>query len=280
MRFYLTIFATALAAGAARNAPQDGRGDSLEGLLPRAGAYVAQYERDLTAVVAEEAYTQRFIVEPRTEARRLRSDLLTVRDDVNGWVGFRDVFEIDGRPVRDRTDRLAQLFLNPRSDSRSQALRIAEESARFNLAPQVPRTINTPLLALQFIRAQNQGRSKFTDAGRKNVRGSEIRIVAFQELAAPRVIRTPDNAPARGRIWIEAATGRVTETELLVDTRNQSRSVVARIHVVYAEEPRLGLWLPFSMDETYQGYGIIAGQATYSNFRKFSVATDAVIKAP
>jgi hypothetical protein len=38
--------------------------------------------------------------------------------------------------------------------------------------------------------------------------------------------------------------------------------------------------LPVSMDETYSGAGFIDGHATYSNFRRFSVATDTVIKAP
>jgi hypothetical protein len=74
------------------------------------------------------------------------------------------VYEVDGRPVRDRTDRLTKLFLAPHPDSQSQARRIAEESARFNLGGQVLRTITTPLLALQFIRAENQNRSRFKEA--------------------------------------------------------------------------------------------------------------------
>lgn len=258
--------------------------DSLEELLRRAGGYVAAYGRDVSAIVADEDYMQRFIVEPSTEVRHLRSDVLTIRDEAEGWVGFRDVYEIDGRPVRDRTDRLAKLFLEPHPDSRVQAQRIAEESTRFNLAPQVSRTINLPLVALEFIRAENQDRSTFSGAGRKISRGSEIRMVNFQERATPRIIRTMDGAAARGRFWIDAGSGRITETELFVNTRldtgRRSRVVSALIRVAYAEQVGLHLWLPVSMEETYHGVGFIDGHATYSKFRRFSVSTNETIKAP
>jgi hypothetical protein len=262
-------------------APAPGRDlDSIDGLLRRTAEYMTAYERDVSAVVADEDYLQRFIVEPKTETRRLRSDLLTIRHETEGWVGFRDVYEIDGRPVRDRTDRLARLFLEPQPDPRSQAARIAEESARFNLAQHVSRTINVPLLALQFIRAENQDRSRFTLAGRKTIRDVLITMVNFQEYATPRMIRTEDAAAARGRFWIEAESGRIRETELLVNTDMGSRTVNARIHVTYAEVPQLHLWLPVSMDETYRGAGFIDGHATYSKFRRFSVATSEILKSP
>ena len=140
-----------------------------------------------------------------------------------------------------------------------------------------------PLLALQFIRAENRDRSRFTDAGRKIARGSEMRIVTFQERATPRIIRRVDDAAARGRFLIDAASGRITETELFVNTRldksPRPKVVTARIRVAYEEQPRLHLWLPISMDETYHGVGIIEGHATYSNFRRFSVDTNEIIKS-
>jgi hypothetical protein len=121
-------------------------------------------------------------------------------------------------------------------------------------------------------------------SGKKISRGTEIRRVDFQERATPRIIRTVDGAAARGRFWIDAGSGRITETELFVDTGldrgRRPRVVGALIHVVYAEQPRLHLWLPVSMNETYSGVGLIDGHATYSNFRRFGVATDEIIKAP
>jgi hypothetical protein len=108
--------------------------------------------------------------------------------------------------------------------------------------------------------------------------------VDFQERATPRIIRTVDGAAARGHFWIDAGSGRITETELFVDTAldrgRRSRVVGALIHVVYAEQPRLHLWLPVAMNETYSGVGFIDGHATYSNFRRFTVATGEIIKAP
>ena len=44
--------------------------------------------------------------------RELKSDLLLLKPaGADAWMAFRDVFEVDGEPVRDRTERLSQLFL-------------------------------------------------------------------------------------------------------------------------------------------------------------------------
>ena len=260
------VLAAMLTLGATEQTASRVGDESLDELLLRAGEYIQAYEQDISAIVADEDYTQRVIIEPGAEIRHLRSDILTIRDDANGWVGFRDVYEVDGHPVRDRTDRLARLFLEPHADSQSQAARIADESARFNLARQVSRTINIPLLALQFIRAQNQNRSTFSDAGTKNRGGSVLRIVAFKERAEPRMIRTDDGAGASGRLWIERVSGRIVETELVVTTRVKAPGrpgvvVTAVINVAYAEQPQMRLWLPVSMDETYRGAGFIVGGA-------------------
>jgi len=139
VRWCAVILFVACIAAASQAVAQ--RNDSLEELLQRAGNHVRGYQREIPAIVAQEDYTQRFIVEPSIQVRHLRSDFLTIRDDVEGWIGFRDVYEVDGRPVRDRTDRLTKLFLAPHPDSQSQARRIAEESARFNLGGQVLRTM-------------------------------------------------------------------------------------------------------------------------------------------
>ena len=42
----------------------------------------------------------------------MRSDLLLVRvPGRDGWLPFRDVYEVDGRAVRDRSERLKKLFI-------------------------------------------------------------------------------------------------------------------------------------------------------------------------
>ena len=53
------------------------------------------------------------------------------------------------------------------------------------------------------------------------------------------------------------------------------------MRVTYADQPKLGLWLPVSMDEHYEvspRRSIIDGHATYSNFRKFQVETKTGIR--
>jgi hypothetical protein len=99
------------------------------------------------------------------------------------------------------------------------------------------------------------------------------------------MIRTEDGAAASGRLWIEPASGRIVETELVVTTQVKApgRSgvvVTAVVNVAYADQPQLQLWLPVAMDETYRGAGFIVGRARYSKFRKFRVATEGIVRTP
>src|SRR5262245_18697568 len=79
---------------------------TLKIVLERAGAYVEQFERQLSGIVAEEAYDQVVRRAAPTsvvhERRHLKSDHL-LKQPTPGyrWVQIRDVFEVDGRPVRD-----------------------------------------------------------------------------------------------------------------------------------------------------------------------------------
>jgi hypothetical protein len=66
--------------------------------------------------------------------RELVSDLLRVEiEEGTALVPFRDVFEVDGRPVRDRSDRLMTLFVRPTSATLEQARAIVAEGARYDL---------------------------------------------------------------------------------------------------------------------------------------------------
>jgi hypothetical protein len=80
----------------------------LEVVLERAGKYVAEYQRGLRGIVAEEEYYQNFTTSRGSpgargrvvrEGRRLKSDLLLVKLGAEErWMQFRDVFEVDRRP--------------------------------------------------------------------------------------------------------------------------------------------------------------------------------------
>ncbi len=280
---------------AATHLPDPHQESALASLLRRAAEYIAEYEQHLPAVVSEEHYTQRagFANGLPQKTRRLRSDLLIIADDVLGWVGFRDVFEVAGNPVRDRDERLTNLFLKPNANRLAQARRIAAESSRFNLnlgRYEIQRTINLHLTALRFLRSQNQGRSTFKLDGDKRIDGIETSLVSFEEQAMPRMMASDDDAAAKGRYWIDAA-GRVIRSEFTLQSAVRTTNsrgltdqftVLSIINVSYGEEPRLGLWVPVSMEERYNlASGVLlSGSATYSNFRRFNVDTSTNIKVP
>jgi hypothetical protein len=263
----------------------------VENVLRTASDYIAQYERDITAVSAEEDYIQRVATDESPRAgvsgsvqslsvRRLRSHLVLIAEPATGWVEFRDVFEVDGRLVRDRHERLVRLFLTPGSDQQAQAGRIVAESARFNLNPprvNFRRTLNVPMTALRFLRGANQPRSTFELRGSEQQDGRTLSVVRFKEQSMPRLIGSDEGSAAQGTFWIDSRTGAVTKSELEM----LHQRVAAKLTVKYAEHPTEKLWLPKSMEEIYTialTQATVFGQATYSNFKRFRVETTTSIK--
>jgi len=256
-------------------------------LLGAAARYVAEYEQAFSAVVSEEHYTQylRRAGGIISASRQTRSDVLVINGGAYGWMGFRDVFQVDGRAIRDHEDRLLKLVTQPASDSLDQAKRMADESARFNLGA-IVRTINMPTLALTFLRKDMQDRSKFTIAGTKRIDGHSTVELRFAEHALPRIIASSDAAPAGGRFWLEPESGRVIRSELSVDSANAR----ATITVTFGERPKLPVWVPTSMDEAYLwpsrsttgnvniSSGSIECHASYTNFRSFNVDVKTIVK--
>ena len=107
--------AVATAAGPAAPAQQK---VPVETVVARAGEYVAKFVDAFSNVVAEERYTQDVSGTAsgtaRAGHRELRSDVLLLK--VGGpleWRPYRDVFEVDGKPVHNRDDRLMTLFQRP-----------------------------------------------------------------------------------------------------------------------------------------------------------------------
>jgi hypothetical protein len=154
----LKLFLAVCACAVLATSSVRGQDRALAQILEKAGTYVGGFERQLTGIVSEERYLQ-VIIGAR---RELKSDFLLV--PVAGearYVEFRDVFEVDGRPVRDREDRLTRLFLDPSASASAQLRAIAEESARYNIG-RIQRTVNIPTLALVFLRTENQATVTFT----------------------------------------------------------------------------------------------------------------------
>jgi hypothetical protein len=271
---------------------------TLDQVLKSAAAYVDAFSVAASGAVREESYAQQ--LHATGAARHLRSDVVIVPDRDNGWLEFRDVFEVDGKPVRDRTDRLVSLFATPTTDAVAQAARIVAEGTRFNLDPlvnahRVSRTINIPTLAMWFLRSPNQHRFTFHRGRDVTVSDRQAMVAEFKESATPRLIATNNDAPAHGRFWIDVETGAVLRSELALTNDREDMRVDATITVDYALDAGTAVWLPRTMDEHYeisthnseyesslpsQHMGVnqpyppnitVDGQASYSNIRHFNV---------
>lgn len=279
------------ATGVWAAAPREPSVPTLNDVLARVGDYIARYERELSGIVAEEHYVQNGDLSdrPLLTHRELTSDLLLVRAvGRDGYVQFRDVFDVDGQPVRDRSERLLKLFRDPSAANTRQAGQIMAESSRYNVG-RIERNINVPLLALMFMHPQN--RSHFTFAMSTEDRGVpkglpksghfavsiDVRVLSFRETGSPTMVRDSrtgkGDARSRGRVWVEPGTGRVLMTELVVE----SSTVRSVTQVSYQSEPLVGFLVPVEMRETYvlsgRSFYRIEGTATYSNFRQFTVKT-------
>jgi VWFA-related protein len=282
--------------------------DSMTGAL---AAYVARFEQTYAAVVAQERYVQ--IIHPwrgtpkgpesepglawqepgapkkggPTIARRqLVSDVLLVQVKDRDWMGFRDVAEVDGDAVRDRADRVRALFVNATPDSLMQLRRIADESSRYNLGD-LRRTLNTPTVALSFMRQHELRRYQFKKLKDEVIAGRPARVLSYLEKVRPALIQTPDGLDIfiYGRIWLDAENGRVLRTELRFDLGGERRSV---IRVDFHPEPGIDILVPTAMWEWYEGANqlgriggdktLVQGLATYSDFKRFQVSTTEEVK--
>lgn len=262
---------------------------SLDEVLERAAGYVERFHSQLAGIVAEETYEQtvsnaaRFpnAVLPDAPRRTLRSDLMLVKPaNLDRYVEFRDVFEVDGEAVRDRQERMAALWRTGSAESSVRLGAILEASARYNIGG-IQRNINTPLMALMFLNRRHQprvsfkhvvkSRRVFTDGQEARDSavfrvGTEMWNIEFEEKRGGTIIKRPNggNLRSRGRFWIDPDTGAVLISELIVD----GGGVLAKVTVSYQSEPLMGLLVPVEMRESYERRGeAITGHAVYGRFR-------------
>jgi VWFA-related protein len=255
-------------------------------LLASVAEYLAAYERNLSAIVAEEKYVQEAHYPPSagSSLRRVRvelqSDFLMVQPPGGGaWIPFRDVFAVDGNAVRDREDRLKNLFLEKPATAMSEAQRITDEGARYNVGP-VTRNVNVPTFPLAFLKASNQRRFAITKHGEESIDGLRIWRVDYVERASPTFIQTGiggQDVPVTGSFWIDPVNGRIVKTSI----KSAGGTVAMEATVVYRPNDTLGVWVPAGMKEKYDAGGVVVeAEASYSNFRRFRVQTEEQIRIP
>ena len=282
----------------AKAAPPSSAATTVADLMERAGTYVVEYGEQMSVIVATERYAQWMENDDmiRPVSRQLVSEfaLLRVKDD---WLGYRDVYEVDGGKVGDRQDRLQQLIRQSPSAAIEQGRRIADESARFNMGA-VQRNFNVPTMALFFLHPSNQKRFKFSKRDEDTVNGIRVWRVRCEESQKPTIIRTSQgrDMPVSGSFWIDPVEGRVLKTHMEItsevrrdvdDMRRSDlalrRPTSASITVSYQLEPRLNMLVPAEMLETYEGPSVsrftgkeafskINCRATYSQFKRFETS--------
>lgn len=225
-------------------APPEPVGTEAPELAERLARYSELFERQITAVVAEERFVQIIQpwrgapsapekepaltwIEPGTKGprtgpviarRQLVSDVLMVQLPGRPWQSYRDVAEVDGQPVRDRTDRVQKLFLSSGADRASRFQDIAVESARYNLG-ELRRDLNLPTVTLWLLRRENHPRFTFKRQKDEAVDGRNCRVLAFKEKVRPTLISTRNSGDIflYGRVWLDQENGRVRRTELRFD---------------------------------------------------------------
>ena len=260
---------------------------SLNDVMKNAAEYVAAFQRQFSGIAAEETYLQETMNPQRSAAsdrrrRSLRSDLMLVRPDgADRYVELRDVFEVDGEPVRDRQQRLERLQGDTQGRDRLAA--IIRESARYNIG-RVERNVNTPLMPLSFLNKASQPRFKFTHVeksqpvfdDKEQAQANDLAVfrvatemwtVKYEERGKNTVIKTPDgrDLPVHGRFWINPSTGGVLISELIV----AGVGVHATITTSYQSEPLMGFLVPIEMRELYlTDRERITGSASYGRFRQ------------
>jgi VWFA-related protein len=276
----------------------------VEAAVARAGAYAGSYETALSALVAEERYVQRASKSERQTVtytrpvgggrtapstseveerwvpdgeRELKSDFLLVKaQGGDRWLPFRDVFEVDGKEVRTREERLQKLFLEAPATAAERAAAITAESARYNIGF-VQRNLNLPTLPLRLLDPSRRAQMLFRKEREVKIAGVTTWELAFAERGSPTIVRDGGkDIPATGIFWIEPASGRVMRTTMKLEMNG----VVAEMTVTYQQATKAGeTWVPAEMREMYQSsMRRLECVATYSKIRRFQVTTGEVQK--
>jgi hypothetical protein len=270
----IALAGSVTAGGAARSREQDA---AVAALVERAGRYVEAYRQEFSAVVSEELQVQRLLqADGRiSKTRELKSDFLLVKTGAAVTQAFRDVIEVDGKPVRNREDRLRKLFLETPKTAVDQARAIAAESRRHNIG--VQRNGNSPLLPLMVLEPRRATGFRFDMTGAS---------LTFEEFRSPSLLSAHRNGirtdlMSRGSFEIEADSGRVLAAELTAI--GSAPNHAATFAVRYAEDPKLKLMVPVEVRESYwvpakPKDDRLEVLCTYTNFRRFQVTYAEQIK--
>jgi hypothetical protein len=291
MRTTLSTAALVISLGMLTSHAQVGSqpGSGFHTVLSTAMRYAMNYEQRFALLVADEHYVQEVQRPPNPgdnltrsnpgggmrgggtmNAQTIKSDYLLVQlgGDGEGFMPFRDAYEVKGRKLRERDERLLKLFTSNDKQRFEKAAKLSEDTAKHNLG-NVARTINIPLLAMMFLHPRVNERFEFTDGGEETIAGRILRKAVYREVARPTLIKTSRgrDLALTGLLWIDPFTGTVVKTEL-----NAADPIVrCQVVVTFRRDEALDLWVPEKMEEYYKAYSAvddILATATYTNVRR------------
>jgi len=268
-------FCGVIIAAAIVAAPRAQADPSLDELLVRAGSYVRDLEVQMARVMGDEVYHQRAATSRSSVTRTIQAEMLFWwLDEDHVWLSVRNVLSVDKKAVADSKDRLEHALVAPEpapaSDvvvSRSARLRgLQEESARFDIGS-VHRTTSNPTEVLQYLLAENQAQFAFTRAAEHRVNASRAWKITFREQRRPTVLRFGAlDVPTSGAVWVRADDGIVVRTERTVSLPRFTATITVDFH----RDPKLALWVPKRMEETYGN--VVRCWSDYSNYRQFETS--------
>jgi hypothetical protein len=213
--------------------------------------------------------------------RRIRADYYIVRipssrpDDADGLLEFRDVLEVDGKPVRRDPARLMTLLTARGSSPREEACRIAEAANERNLFG-AGWHINFTAGLAGYIHAYPDAPANYRLAPEPEAAGDET-VVDFEETG--RVTRAqegpclhPQRLPAKGRIHLARTDYNILKVDVIVALK--SAPLQLRMMSEYQTGPG-GVRVPSRrlasiLHPKWRDNLAAQAEATYSNFRRFS----------
>jgi hypothetical protein len=254
---------------------------SIEQLRDAAGAYARSAFARLANLVATEEYRQQFtgvgIFTARLRDRTLKSEVLLVRHpaEARDWLFFRDVLEVDGKPVPDQQDRLSNLFIRPTVANWELVREIAHADRQYHL-PGSSAAETNPFVVLALMDRSYWPRLLFKRGSQDKDVGPGVWRLELEEQASdeePIVTR----GLLRGTAWVDAATGRVLRTALRISTSLSAPTS----RTTFRYDEMLQVAVPVEMRTTWSPgppTSSITGSAKYGNFRQFTVRTDESLK--
>jgi hypothetical protein len=276
MKLAVACVAVAILGSSVASELASAQAPAKDELLRRTADYVARFVDGLTNVVADEEYQQAF--DASAPRRRFKSDFLLVKypGQETEFLAFRDVIEVNGRPVSDQQDRLLKLFVEPFANPLRRASEIANESSRHSLDRA---RLANPLFVIALLQGHYQPNFRVDVNGRETRLGPDVReIELFQDVG-------PSGGTSQGvraAAWIEETTGRVVKTEL----RMGRAPNMALTTTTFGHDRALGIDVPLEMRDSYPARGggsqqdQFVGTARYTRFRRFQVHVEETIDVP